>query len=85
MQLLKGTEPGRSLEIGFGAGAFLIELERLGFETWGVEMNPACIESVVRRLPSALLDGPGSKRQLHEGGLKEMRVQRHKWGESDRH
>ena len=48
MQLMKGTEPGRSLEIGFGAGVFLLELERMGFESWGVEMNPACIERVVR-------------------------------------
>ena len=36
MQLMKGTEPGRSLEIGFGAGKFLLELARMGFEAWGV-------------------------------------------------
>ncbi|MGC8874236.1 MAG: class I SAM-dependent methyltransferase [Chloroflexia bacterium] len=48
---------GRVLDVGCATGDFLAEMQRLGWETWGLEPNPGAADCARRKLPgSRILD-----------------------------
>lgn len=53
LYLLQQRPPGRVLEVGCGGGAFLYDLDRLGFTGVGVEESPRAVEIAQKVLSDA--------------------------------
>ncbi|MGD9369657.1 MAG: class I SAM-dependent methyltransferase, partial [Desulfobacteraceae bacterium] len=49
MEYIRGTQPGRALDLGCGTGTNAIELTRHGWQTVGVDFSPKAIVSARKK------------------------------------